>query len=169
MAYVGTLTGAIGAFALNFLASPNLTGNAGPCSARGAARVLPHRAEHGVRSDVRRRLRPRAAAGRAGDRDPHHGALGKQFFETTENIDMKPVEGLRSVGASYVADRPLRRRAASAGELRQLCAAALRDQRARGDGAGLRRRGRHRAGPDGGDPQVLLFRRQRHPVLIIAS
>ncbi len=30
------------------------------------------------------------------------GALGKQFFETTENIDMKPVEGLRSVGASYV-------------------------------------------------------------------
>ena len=30
------------------------------------------------------------------------GALGKQFFETTENIDMKPVEGLRSVGASYM-------------------------------------------------------------------
>ena len=30
------------------------------------------------------------------------GALGKQFFETTENIDMKPVEGLRAVGASYV-------------------------------------------------------------------
>ena len=30
------------------------------------------------------------------------GALGKQFFETTENIDMKPVEGLRSVGAGYV-------------------------------------------------------------------
>jgi phosphonate transport system permease protein len=30
------------------------------------------------------------------------GALGKQFFETTENIDMKPVEGLRSVGATYV-------------------------------------------------------------------
>jgi phosphonate transport system permease protein len=30
------------------------------------------------------------------------GALGKQFFETTENIDMQPVEGLRAVGASYL-------------------------------------------------------------------
>ena len=30
------------------------------------------------------------------------GALGKQFFETTENIDPKPIEGLRSVGASYI-------------------------------------------------------------------
>ena len=30
------------------------------------------------------------------------GALGKQFFETTENIDPMPIEGLRSVGASYI-------------------------------------------------------------------
>jgi phosphonate transport system permease protein len=30
------------------------------------------------------------------------GALGKQFFETTENIDMKQVEGLRTVAASCV-------------------------------------------------------------------
>jgi len=30
------------------------------------------------------------------------GALGKQFFETTENISMKPVEALRSVGASWI-------------------------------------------------------------------
>ncbi len=29
------------------------------------------------------------------------GALGKQFFETTENIDMKPVEGLRASGANW--------------------------------------------------------------------
>jgi phosphonate transport system permease protein len=30
------------------------------------------------------------------------GALGKQFAETVENIDMKPVEGLRSTGAGWV-------------------------------------------------------------------
>jgi phosphonate transport system permease protein len=31
------------------------------------------------------------------------GALGKQFSEIVENVDMKPVEGLRSTGASWVA------------------------------------------------------------------
>jgi phosphonate transport system permease protein len=31
------------------------------------------------------------------------GALGKQYAEMVENIDMKPVEGLRSTGASWVA------------------------------------------------------------------
>ncbi len=30
------------------------------------------------------------------------GALGKQFAENVENIDMKPVEGLRSTGAGWV-------------------------------------------------------------------
>ena len=29
------------------------------------------------------------------------GALGKQFFETTENIDPKPIEGLRAAGAGW--------------------------------------------------------------------
>jgi phosphonate transport system permease protein len=31
------------------------------------------------------------------------GALGKQYAEMVENIDMKPVEGLRSAGASWIA------------------------------------------------------------------
>jgi len=31
------------------------------------------------------------------------GALGKQYAEMVENIDMKPVEGLRSTGASWIA------------------------------------------------------------------
>ena len=48
------------------------------------------------------------------------GTLGKQFFETTENIDMKPVEGLRAVGASYV-----RRMAARDRQLRHVRASAL--------------------------------------------
>jgi phosphonate transport system permease protein len=30
------------------------------------------------------------------------GALGKQFAEMVENIDMKPVEGVRSTGASWI-------------------------------------------------------------------
>jgi phosphonate transport system permease protein len=30
------------------------------------------------------------------------GALGKQFSEIVENIDMKPVEGVRSTGASWI-------------------------------------------------------------------
>jgi phosphonate transport system permease protein len=30
------------------------------------------------------------------------GALGKQFSEIVENADMKPVEGVRSTGASWV-------------------------------------------------------------------
>ena len=100
IAYVGTLTGAMLAFALNFLASPQSDRRAAVVFARApAARILPHRARPRVRADLRRRLRPRAAAGRAGDRIHTTGALGKQFFETTENIDMKPVEGLRAVGA----------------------------------------------------------------------
>ncbi len=31
------------------------------------------------------------------------GALGKQYAEMVENIDMKPVEGVRSTGASWLA------------------------------------------------------------------
>jgi phosphonate transport system permease protein len=30
------------------------------------------------------------------------GALGKQYYEIVENIDMKPVEGVRSTGASWI-------------------------------------------------------------------
>jgi phosphonate transport system permease protein len=112
MAYVGTLTGGLAAFGLNFVASPNLTGNAtlvfvarrflefcrtvpdivfalifvvafglGPLPGVLALGPLPGVLALAIHSA---------------------GALGKQFFETTENIDMKPVEGLRAVGASWV-------------------------------------------------------------------
>ena len=91
------------------------------------------------------------------------GALGKQFFETTENIDMKPVEGLRAVGASYAQVMRFAALPQVLAELRQFRAAALRDQRARRDRAWLCRRRRHRPGTDGGDPEILLFRRQRDP------
>ena len=118
MAYVGTLTGAIVAFALNFVASPDITGRGGLVFVGApAARILPDRPGHRFRSDLRRRFRPRPFAGRARARHPSAGALGKQFFETTENIDMKPVEGLRASGVG-VASHPLRRIAAGDRELR---------------------------------------------------
>ena len=103
MAYVGTLTGGLFAFALNFLASPNLTGSR-------TVVFLSRRLLEFCRTvpDVVFALVFVVAFGLG----PlpgvlalaihSAGALGKQFFETTENIDMKPVEGLRSVGASYV-------------------------------------------------------------------
>jgi len=103
MAYVGTLTGAVAAFALNFVASPNLTG-------RGWLVFAARRLLEFCRTvpDIVFALIFVVAFGLG----PlpgvlalalhTAGALGKQFFETTENIDMKPVEGLRSVGATYV-------------------------------------------------------------------
>jgi phosphonate transport system permease protein len=103
MAYVGTLTGAVAAFALNFVASPNLTG-------RGWLVFAARRLLEFCRTvpDIVFALIFVVAFGLG----PlpgvlalalhTAGTLGKQFFETTENIDMKPVEGLRSVGASYV-------------------------------------------------------------------
>ena len=38
----------------------------------------------------------------AGEKDPFIGALGKMFFEVVENADMKPDEGLRAAGASWL-------------------------------------------------------------------
>ncbi|MGA8583233.1 MAG: phosphonate ABC transporter, permease protein PhnE [Roseiarcus sp.] len=102
MAYVGTLTGAVAAFTLNFVASPNLTG-------RGWLVFAARRLLEFCRTvpDIVLALIFVVAFGLG----PlpgvlalalhTAGALGKQFFETAENIDMKPVEGLRAVGASY--------------------------------------------------------------------
>ena len=59
------------------------------------------------------------------------GALGKQYSEMVENIDMKPVEGVRSTGASWIACMRFAVLPQVAGRLRQLHAAALRDQCAR--------------------------------------
>ncbi len=103
MAYVGTLTGAVLAFCLNFLASPNLTGSA-------AAVFVTRRFLEFCRTvpDVVFALIFVVALGLGplpgvlAIAIHSVGALGKQFFETTENIDMKPVEGLRAAGASWI-------------------------------------------------------------------
>ena len=102
MAYVGTLLGAAGAFALCFLA---------------AANVAPSR---GLRIAVRRfcelcRTVPELVfalmfviafglgpmAGVLAVAIHTLGALGKLFAEVVENIDMKPVEGVSATGADW--------------------------------------------------------------------
>jgi phosphonate transport system permease protein len=102
MAYVGTLTGAIVAFALNFVASPNITGRAWLVFAARRllefCRTVPD-VVFALIFVVAFGLGP--FPGVLALAIHSAGALGKQFFETTENIDMKPVEGLRAVGASY--------------------------------------------------------------------
>jgi phosphonate transport system permease protein len=103
MAYVGTLTGAIVAFALNFVASPNITGRASLVFVARRllefCRTVPD-IVFALIFVVAFGLGP--FPGVLALAIHSAGALGKQFFETTENIDMKPVEGLRAVGASYV-------------------------------------------------------------------
>jgi phosphonate transport system permease protein len=103
MAYVGTLTGAIVALALNFVAAPNLTQNAWLVFAvrRGLefCRTVPD-IVFALILVVAFGLGP--LPGVLAIALHSAGSLGKQFFETTENIDMNPVEGLRASGASYV-------------------------------------------------------------------
>ena len=103
MAYVGTLTGGILAFALNFVAAPNLTQSAWLVFAarRGLefCRTVPD-IVFALIFVVAFGLG--ALPGVLAIAIHSTGALGKQFFETTENIDMKPVVGLRASGASYV-------------------------------------------------------------------
>ena len=103
MAYVGTLTGAIAGFGLSFLASPNLTTNRWTVffAKRGLefCRTVPG-IVFALMFVVAFGLGP--LPGVLAIAIHTTGALGKQFFETSENIDMKPVEGLRSVGASWM-------------------------------------------------------------------
>jgi phosphonate transport system permease protein len=103
MAYVGTLTGAILAFCLNFLAAPNLTGSAATVFLTRRflefCRTVPD-VVFALIFVVAFGLGP--LAGVLAIAIHTIGALGKQFFETTENIDMKPVDGLRASGASWV-------------------------------------------------------------------
>ena len=103
MAYVGTLTGAIIAFELNFVAAPNLTRRAWLVFAarRGLefCRTVPD-VVFALIFVVAFGLG--ALPGVLAIAIHSAGSLGKQFFETTENIDMKPIEGLRASGASYV-------------------------------------------------------------------
>ena len=102
LSYVGTTIGAIGAFALNFFAAANLS---------------PHPA---VRFVVRRLLEfcrtvPSIVfalifviafglgpmAGVLAIAIHSIGALGKLYSEQAENIDMKPLEGVRAVGGNW--------------------------------------------------------------------
>ena len=128
-----------------------------------AARILPDRAGRRVRPHLRGRFRPRPVSGRAGACDPQRRrarqAILRDHGEHRHEAGRGPAGGRRVLCASD----PLRRAAAGHRQFRQLRAAALRDQRARRDRARLCRRRRHRPGPDGGDSQVLLFRRQRDP------
>ena len=91
------------------------------------------------------------------------GTLGKLFTEAIENIDMRPVEGVRSTGSRFVEMVRFGALPQVMSDLRELQPAAVRDQCAVGFGGRHGRRRRHRSGSLRRDPEILLHRRQRHP------
>src|SRR4030081_1801132 len=103
ISYVGTLAGAILAFALNFLAAENTS------PARwvqftvrrpmGFCRPVPD-IVFALIFVIAFGLGP--MAGVLAIMIHSVGALGKLYSEIVENIDMKPVEGVRSTGASWI-------------------------------------------------------------------
>ena len=103
ISYVGTLSGAVLAFALNFLAAENT-------APAPWLRVVVKRLMEFCRTVpdivfalifvITFGLGP--MAGVLAITIHSIGALGKQFSEIVENIDMKPVEGVRSTGASWI-------------------------------------------------------------------
>src|SRR5919198_799403 len=103
ISYVGTLVGAVLAFALNFLAAENT-------SPSPWLRFVVRRALEFARTVpgivfalifvIAFGLGP--MAGVLAIAIHSTGALGKLFSEIVENADMKPVEGVRSTGASWV-------------------------------------------------------------------
>src|SRR3981081_2420007 len=103
ISYVGTLSGAVLAFALNFLAAENT-------APAPWLRVVVKRLMEFCRTvpDIVFALIFVIAfglgpmAGVLAIAIHSIGALGKQFSEIVENIDMKPVEGVRSTGASWI-------------------------------------------------------------------
>jgi phosphonate transport system permease protein len=103
ISYVGTLSGAVLAFALNFLAAENTAPAAW-------LRVVVKRLMEFCRTvpDIVFALIFVIAfglgpmAGVLAITIHSIGALGKQFSEIVENIDMKPVEGVRSTGANWI-------------------------------------------------------------------
>jgi phosphonate transport system permease protein len=103
ISYVGTLSGAVLAFALNFLAAENTA----PAS---WLRIVVKRLMEFCRTvpDIVFALIFVIAfglgpmAGVLATAIHSIGALGKQYAEIVENIDMKPVEGVRSTGASWI-------------------------------------------------------------------
>jgi phosphonate transport system permease protein len=102
ISYVGTLTGAIFAFALNFLAAKNTSPASWLCfTVRRLlefARTVPG-IVFALIFVIAFGLGP--MAGVLAIAIHSTGALGKQFAEIVENVDMKPVEGVRSTGASW--------------------------------------------------------------------
>jgi len=103
ISYVGTLTGAVLAFALNFFAAENT-------SPAPWLRFVVRRALEFARTVpgivfalifvIAFGLGP--MAGVLAIAIHSTGALGKLFSEIVENADMKPVEGVRSTGASWI-------------------------------------------------------------------
>lgn len=103
IAYLGTLTGAIGAFVLCFLACANLVPSP-------TVRFLARRFLEFCRTVpeivfalifvIAFGLGPMVGVFALAIHTV--GALGKLFAEIVENIDTKPVEGLRACGASFV-------------------------------------------------------------------
>src|SRR6202163_1127427 len=103
ISYVGTLFGAILAFALNFFAAENTS--PAPWLRFSVKRFLEFcRTVPGIVFAlifvIAFGLGP--MAGVLAIAIHSTGALGKQFSEIVENADMKPVEGVRSTGASWL-------------------------------------------------------------------
>ena len=103
ISYVGTLLGAVFGFALNFLAAENT-------SPATWLRIVVKRLMEFCRTvpDIVFALIFVIAfglgpmAGVLAITIHTIGGLGKQFSEIVENIDMKPVEGVRSTGAGWI-------------------------------------------------------------------
>ncbi|MBZ9936175.1 phosphonate ABC transporter, permease protein PhnE [Mesorhizobium sp. BR1-1-16] len=103
IAYLGTLMGAVVAFALCFIASANLARSR--WSRVGARRLLEFCRTvpdivFALIFVIAFGLGPMAGVFALAIHTT--GALGKLFAEVVENIDMKPVEGLQATGASWV-------------------------------------------------------------------
>src|SRR5712675_2122563 len=103
ISYVGTLTGAVFAFALNFFAAENTS--PAPWLRFTVRRLLEFaRTVPGIVFAlifvIAFGLGP--MAGVLAIAIHSTGALGKLFSEIVENADMKPVEGVRSTGASWL-------------------------------------------------------------------
>jgi phosphonate transport system permease protein len=103
ISYVGTLFGAVLAFALNFLAAENTS--PAPWLRFVIKRLMEFaRTVPGIVFAlifvIAFGLGP--MAGVLAIALHSIGALGKQYAEMVENIDMKPVEGVRSTGASWL-------------------------------------------------------------------
>jgi len=103
ISYVGTLIGAVLAFALNFFAAQNTS--PGPWLRFAVRRLLEFaRTVPGIVFAlifvIAFGLGP--MAGVLAIAIHSTGALGKLFSEIVENADMKPVEGVRSTGASWL-------------------------------------------------------------------